>query len=117
MVCEINGSSMLKCLICRDVLGTAPDVPAGSKLAVTYTISTQFLDDEYHNRHNFISYRRTFSVRLFAFGLAVSIGLMRDTYKKEQGNIAAQVLIGAAVPYAYMLLRGQNERQYFELFR
>ena len=41
MVCEINGSSMLKCLICRDVLGTAPDVPAGSKLAVTYTISTQ----------------------------------------------------------------------------
>ena len=42
----------------------------------------------------------------FAFGLAVTIGLMRDTYKKEQGNIAAQVLIGAAVPYAYMLLGG-----------
>ena len=75
MVCEINGSLMRKCLLCRDILGTAPDVPAGSKLTVTY-------------------------------GLAVTIGLMRDTYKKEQGSIAAQVLIGAAVPYAYMLLRG-----------
>lgn len=42
----------------------------------------------------------------FGFGLAVTIGLMRDTYKNEQGNFAAKVLIGAAVPYAYMLLGG-----------
>ena len=42
MVSDAGGVTARKCLLCRDILGTAPDVPAGAKITITYTMSTQF---------------------------------------------------------------------------
>lgn len=42
IICYIWNSYSQLVLVCRDVLGSAVDVPAASKLTVTYVMSTQF---------------------------------------------------------------------------